>query len=201
MQDPEVIERIRAGEIHAAQLLYGKYLRVLLSIGQQNGLVHADAEEVVNDVFLSAFALIREGKLGSKPGPWLCKVMRNRAIDRVRRHKSLRDFESESLDEQFHTVDEQKSAGSRRPREVLRVQQALQHLAAADSKAEGPSTEATDLDILTWIAHGITNEELADYLNTNSNAARQRKSRALKRLKQEMDRLQGFSESVAEIHA
>lgn len=200
MQDPEVIERIRAGEMYAAQLLYRKYLRVLLSIGQQNGLVHADAEEVANDVFLSAFAFIREGKLGSKPGPWLCKVMRNRAIDRVRHNKSSRDFESESLDEQSHTVNEH-SGESRRPREVLRVQQALQHLAAADSKAEGPNVEATDLDILTWIAHGVTNEELADYLNTNSNAARQRKSRALKRLKQEMDRLQEFSESVAEVNA
>jgi RNA polymerase sigma factor (sigma-70 family) len=200
MQDPEVIERIRAGEMYAAQLLYRKYLRVLLSIGQQNGLVHADAEEVANDVFLSAFALIREGKLGSKPGPWLCKVMRNRAIDRVRHNKSSRDFESESLDEQYHTVNKH-SGESRRPREVLRVQQALQHLTAADSKTEGPSVEATDLDILTWIAHGVTNEELADYLNTNSNAARQRKSRALKRLKQEMDRLQEFSESVAEVNA
>lgn len=199
MQDPEVIERIRAGEMYAAQLLYRKYLGVLLSIGQQNGLVPADAEEVVNEVFLSAFTLIREGKLGSKPGPWLCKVMRNRAIDQIRRSKSSRDFESESLDEQYHTADEQ-SGGSRRPREVLRVQQALQQLAAADSKAERPSVEATDLDILTWIAHGVTNEELADYLNTNSNAARQRKSRALKRLKQEMDRLPEFSESVAEVH-
>ncbi len=164
MPDAPIVERIRDGDTEAARPLLRKYGGGLRAVGMRVGLSEADAEEVVNDVFLAALTLIREGKLGSNIGPWLFKVMKNRAIDRYRHDKPVRDRESEPFDEQYHTAVEQ-SGGSRRPDELHRLKQVMQRMVEEQGREPGPSSEATDLDILIWIAHGATNEELAEYLN------------------------------------
>lgn len=183
MQDAEIIARIRSGETDAWRLLFDKYRGGLLRVGTGLGLSDADAEEIENDVFLSAFTLLREGKLGANVGPWLRTVMRNRAVDRYRQNK--RELESEP---QYGTDDQH--GGSTTPKEIRRrFKRAWQQFAKSNPRSESPGTEANDTDILHWIANHATNEDLADYLTIDPNAARQRKLRALRRLKQKMDGL------------
>jgi DNA-directed RNA polymerase specialized sigma24 family protein len=190
MQDSEIIARINSGETDAWRLLFDKYAVGLLRVGTGNGLSEADAEEVVNDVFLSAFALLREGRLGSKVGPWLRTVMKNRAVDRYRQNKP------EPTQNKQETIGAIGECGAARISDEVR-----QHFSRALSKfrkdhpgTESPSIIANDTDILEWIAHHATNDDLADYLNINLNAARQRRLRALRRLKNAID---DFTESTA----
>jgi DNA-directed RNA polymerase specialized sigma24 family protein len=184
MQDAEIIEKIRSGETDAWQLLFDKYVGTLLYIGKSYGLVKADADEVANDVFLSAFTLFREGKLGPNIGPWLRKVMKNRAIDRSRENKQ--ELDNEPFEDGRHWIDNQRG-GSLRPKEDrLNLKRAWRHFMKHSPRTESPSTDANDTDILHWIANHVTNEDLADYLTINPDAARQRKHRALDRLKRKM---------------
>jgi RNA polymerase sigma factor (sigma-70 family) len=195
MQDAEIIGRIRAGDTSAAQLLLQKYGRVLLVVGLRNGLSEADAEEVVNDVFLAALTMIRAGKLGPNMGPWLQKVMKNRAIDRYRHDRPARENEGIPFDNLGNAVYEQDSE-PRKSRDLFLLEQAMEGFAQEEKKPIGPSSKVSDVDILKWIAHGATNEELAEYLNTNVNAAKQRRFRALRRLKQKIERLRESSDNA-----
>jgi len=190
MQDSEIIARINSGETDAGRLLFDKYAAGLLRVGTGNGLSEADAEEVVNDVFLNAFALLREGRLGSKVGPWLRTVMKNRAIDRYRQNKQ------EPTQNEQETIDAIRECGAARISDEVRQRfnRALSKFREDTPGTESPSTVANDTDILEWIGHYVTNDDLADYLNTNPNAARQRKLRALRRLKRAVD---DFTETTA----
>lgn len=182
MQDAEIIARIRSGETDAWRLLFDKYGGGLLRVGTGLGLSDADAEEIVNDVFLGAFTLLREGNLGDNVGPWLRTVMRNRAVDRYRQNKQ--QIESEPF-------DDGQRGGSITPKEIRRrFKRAWQQFAKSNPRSESLGTEANDTDILDWVAHRATNEDLADYLNIDPNAARQRKHRALRRFKQVLKSLE-----------
>jgi DNA-directed RNA polymerase specialized sigma24 family protein len=86
--DAQIVERIRAGDVGAGQLLVRKYSKVLMVVGLRSGLSEADTREVVNDVFLAALTQARDGRLGPNVGPWLRKVMRNRAVDRYRHNRT-----------------------------------------------------------------------------------------------------------------
>lgn len=181
MQDSEILTRIRAGETDAWRLLFDKYGGGLLRLGTKMGLSDADAEEVVNDVFLSAFSLLRDGKLKPNVGPWLRELMKNQVIDRYR--QNVQQIESEPFEDEHHLPDDQRAWSKTPMEDRRRFKRAWQQFTKNNPRSMSPNTEANDADILAWVAHHATNEELADYLNIDPNAARQRKYRALQRFK------------------
>ena len=181
MQDAEIIARIRSGETDAWRLLFDKYGERLLRLGTSMGLSDADAEEVVNDVFLNAFSLLRDGKLKPNVGPWLREVMKNQVVDRYR--QNLQHIESEPFEEERHLPDDQRAWSKTPMADRQRFKRAWQQFTKSNPRSVSPSTETNDADILAWVAHHATNEELADYLRIDPNAARVRKHRALARFK------------------
>lgn len=158
------------------------------------GLMGADAEEVVSDVLLTALEEARAGKLGLHIGPWLYRATRYRAIDWFRKAQTARKHEMIAAEELSLSGGEQEKEEGEKEKSVylarrFLVRRALQNLEQQEKRRTGPKSEARDSDIIKWIAHGVTNEELAEYLDINENAARQRRFRAQERFKQELTHL------------
>lgn len=173
--DADILDGIRIGHPMAEQLLVEKYSRALMAVAQRNGLGRADAEEVVSDTLLAAIEKGREGSLGPNVGPWLARVTRNRAIDKFRREKTRVEHEATAL-KQLGTGGEFDKEDKVFPFKRLEVQRAMKKLSERDRR------------VLTYVAARVTDEELAEYENITVNNARQVRSRALKRLKRELER-------------
>lgn len=191
MEDPErkgfvpdraIVEGIRAGREDAQRLLLDKYWPWLVGTALHTGLSEQDAEEVVSDVFFRMLQRIEAGRTGDNLGPLLRRATRNASISRYRQSRDRREHETETPDVEAHSGD-----GSELPDVVsnrsLIVRQALEKLSQGDQ------------EVLGWIAHDGTNEELAEWTGTNLNNARQLRLRALRRLKQGISRIvQGLPE-------
>jgi RNA polymerase sigma factor (sigma-70 family) len=68
---------------------YAIYNKVLLGLARHCGMGHANAEDVVQDVWLSAVAdlpRLQSGK-NSSPRAWLFKVVRNKAVELLRKNR------------------------------------------------------------------------------------------------------------------
>lgn len=203
LEDGEIIKRIGARDGAAERVLLEKYGGFILAVARGQGLSECDAEEVANDVLLESIEQARAGYLkASSLRPWLRKVTKNRAIDRHRRNGTVREHDEEVIEELRLSIDCPGTARGEDDRvytyKLVVVRQALRRLRNREARRIGARSEAGDTQVLVWIAHRVSNEELAEYLGTNENAARQRRHRALERLKEEMRLLQEEMNDFAE---
>jgi RNA polymerase sigma-70 factor (ECF subfamily) len=84
--DLDLIRRIRAGDREALGELYDRYAGIAMAVAVRTLQDRATAEDVVHDAFVAVWEKIDRfdpgrGSLRS----WLLTIVRNRAIDRIRR--------------------------------------------------------------------------------------------------------------------
>jgi RNA polymerase sigma factor (sigma-70 family) len=172
--DRAIVEGIRAGQEDAQRLLWDKYWPWLVVTARHTGLSEQDAEEVVSDVFFRMLQRIEAGRTGDNLGPLLRAATRNASVSHYRQSRDRREHETETPDVEAHVVN--SGDGSELQDVVsyrsLIVRRALETLSPGDQ------------EVLSWIGHDGTNEELAEWTGTNLNNARQLRLRALRRLKQ-----------------
>jgi RNA polymerase sigma factor (sigma-70 family) len=191
--DGDVLRRIAAGEPVAESELFEKYLGLVVGAARWSGLRRSDAEELAQDVLLMMIERARAGGLKDTVAAWLRHVTRNRAID-WKRKSGVRRAQDKIV------VQELKAArGSERSNTVsyqqFAVRKALQAVRIHDERQRTLGRDARDSEILGWISDGATNAELAEYLGVNENAARQRRLRALRRLRDHVEKI--YSEPAA----
>ena len=88
MRDEMILRRMRAGDpagLEALMDLYIPYISAIVWNILQNVLSKEDAEEIVSDVFLTAWQKAEEVQSGSLKA-WLGAVARNKAKTRLRSH-------------------------------------------------------------------------------------------------------------------
>ncbi len=90
------LELIRAGQDTGVELLYGSMGRTMLFVA--NGVVCDSflAEDIVQESFVKIVRSIRSYRKGSNGHAWVCRIVRNTAINYVR---SVRGRRWQSLDE------------------------------------------------------------------------------------------------------
>lgn len=124
--DIATLQRISARDQSAVSDLYDRHSRLLFSLISR--IVHdrAEAEEVLQEVFLSVWTKVHtyDPKLGSPIG-WLVRLARNRAIDRFRA-LAARTRAVEAMDEP-HLGDNPEEATVRN-QERSRIRHALEAL-------------------------------------------------------------------------
>jgi RNA polymerase sigma factor (sigma-70 family) len=189
--DRAIVEGIRGGREEAQKQLWDKYWPWLVFTARRTGLSEEDAEEVVSDVFFRMLQRIAAGVTGYNLGPLLRVATRNAAISHHREGRARREHEApapepdpedpEASGPQCEGFSESSEVVGYR---ILIVRQALDRLSPKDQQ------------VLNAIACDATNEELAEWLDTNENNARQLRSRAKSRLKQAiLDVLDGLPET------
>jgi RNA polymerase sigma-70 factor (ECF subfamily) len=123
--DNALLAALAAGEISAITDLYDRHAATLLAVGLRILRDRTDAEDVLHDLFVDLPARARS--YDSERGTviaWLVVGMRNRAIDRARRHAWRRANDSKMAKE--HALvgaphPEEEIAGTRRRARVVHV--------------------------------------------------------------------------------
>jgi RNA polymerase sigma-70 factor (ECF subfamily) len=92
--DEQLVALVRAGDDRAFQAIHDRYQPRLQAFARQLlGGAHHDAEEVVQDAFVRALAALRADQRDMALKAWLYTIVRNRALDVLRRPVRTTDLE------------------------------------------------------------------------------------------------------------
>lgn len=105
--DSTLVDRARAGDAAAFELIMRRYNRLLYRLGRGIVRREAEAEEIVQETYLRAFA-----RLGDFRGPqgfsaWLCRIAVNEALARQRRSGRIVSFSDYVEEREGRTLVEQ----------------------------------------------------------------------------------------------
>jgi RNA polymerase sigma-70 factor (ECF subfamily) len=88
--DATLVGRARQGDAGAFETLVRRHLKPAYAVALAQLGEPADAEDAVQDAFVTALQRIEECRKPGQFGPWLYSIVRNRARDR-RRYRAVRD--------------------------------------------------------------------------------------------------------------
>jgi RNA polymerase sigma-70 factor (ECF subfamily) len=92
--DSQLVDLVRSGDDRAFDAIHDRYVQRLTGYARQMlGGAHHDAEEVVQDAFIRALGALRADDRDMALKPWLYTIVRNRALDALRRPARTTDLE------------------------------------------------------------------------------------------------------------
>jgi RNA polymerase sigma-70 factor, ECF subfamily len=91
--DAHLIERLKAGDEEALETLFNRYSAKLYNVAQRILGEFADAEEVIQDVFWTAFRKASSFRGNAQFSTWLYRLTVNAALGKVRRSKKDKEIE------------------------------------------------------------------------------------------------------------
>ena len=173
----DLLARVAKRERAAFEQLYDRYSNILYATAMKFLKEDADAQDVVQDVFIQIWDKARlYDPAKGKPLTWALTLTRNRSIDRIRaiqRRTRLRDdFEKETV------VDE--SAGVREALSGVDASEKSQILRDAVGRL---SPEQRNVIELAFFG-GFTQSEIADRLGEPLGTVKARARRGLMKLKE-----------------
>jgi RNA polymerase sigma factor (sigma-70 family) len=181
----EFLQRMRLGDATLWEDLIPLVHRIALGACRDLNVFNELREDVAQDVALRVFTRWESYQLQSSLSTWIYAIARHRCLDELRKRAVRGDSNvgtAEDSDE-FHD-DHSPHVARYEPslEQTLCVQQVL-----AELDAQGPAREGSHrmMDVLLyWVENSPTTEELAQFLQTTLNAAKERKSYILKRIKE-----------------
>jgi RNA polymerase sigma-70 factor (ECF subfamily) len=96
--DAELVARCRAGDLDAFHDIYQRHATRLYNVAWRMSGSPADAEELVQEIFLLAYRKLDTFKGESALGTWLYRLAINLCLDRLRSKQGRRDQVTEPLD-------------------------------------------------------------------------------------------------------
>ena len=173
----DLLARITNRERVAFEELYTRYSNILYATAMKFLKEDADAQDVVQDVFIQIWDKARlYDPAKGKPLTWALTLTRNRSIDRIRaiqRRSRLRDdFEKETV------ADE--SAGIREALSGVDASEKSQILRDAVGKLSSEQRKVIDLAFFG----GLTQSEIAERLGEPLGTIKARARRGLMKLKE-----------------
>lgn len=173
-----LIERLQAGDQNALEAVFALYSAKLYNVAHRILGEAADAEEVIQDVFWTAYRKAKSFRGNAQLSTWLYRLTVNAALGRIRRSKKHQEVEYEEFLPQFQkdghhlvrpvvdwsaTLDE--SYAKREAQQLLK--DALDQLKAIDRSV----VVLSDLE-------GLSDREIATMLKLTVSAVKTRLHRA-----------------------
>jgi RNA polymerase sigma-70 factor (ECF subfamily) len=173
LDDATLVVRARGGDLRAYELLVQRYQGPIYRLAVRVLASRADAEDVVQDVFLTAWRRLDQLEQEAAFVGWLYRTATNRCLNVIRNRKPVAEAD----------LDQRESAGvTGRPEKEAETNAQMAALTRA-------------LDVLTpeqracWLlreVHGRSYEEIAVAVGTTSTAVRGRIARARAQLAEVM---------------
>ena len=178
LSDEELVARIATRDRLALDAIYNRYATLVFSLSVRILGEGMAAEEVTQDAFMSLWRRadhysVERGRLLA----WLLTIARNRAIDELRRHRNL--AEQVELPEQARDEPDLEETSLRR----VQIRRALVAL---------PQLQRQAIELAYY--SGMTQQEIADYLQTPLGTIKTRMRLGLQRLRE----LLGSGEALGE---
>lgn len=175
LSDQQLIERIGGRDHEAMAALYDRYSRAVYSLALHVLHEQRAAEDVVQDAFLTFWQrpLSYIPERGSF-GPWILRVARNRAIDLLRR--GSREYTNQ--DDRTFTFEQQIVDPEPEPSDLIWNRVVAARVREALTELTGPQRQVIELAYF----RGMTQTEMAAYLDTPLGTIKTRVRTALNRL-------------------
>jgi RNA polymerase sigma-70 factor (ECF subfamily) len=179
--DARMQDAVRRRDPEALGEFFEFYFDRLYTVAYRLVGEHAQAEDVLQEVFLKVHRAAHQLDPERDPGPWLATLTRNACRERWRRTRRRPDRHAQSLDN-GSGIRETLPAGGEDPEdETLRAERD-RAIARALMKLPGALREV----VVLRDYHGLTHEEIATVVGARGVTVRKRYSRALAELRQHL---------------
>jgi RNA polymerase sigma-70 factor (ECF subfamily) len=189
--DLELIEGAKSGNYHAFEELVRRYHDRVFRLAYGMTKSDSEAEEVVQDTFLSLFRSLTAFRGASAPSSWIFRIAANSALMRLRtkRRKPLLSIDDLPLGPDDKRRKALWAAGewSRQPDEKLLSSELARHIEDAIERLP----EKYRLVLLLRDIEGLNNEEVAEALGLTLPTVKARLHRSRLFVRDELDRYFG----------
>jgi RNA polymerase sigma factor (sigma-70 family) len=181
--DQRLVAAVRRGDDRAFELLYERYQRRIHAYVLGMVKDHGRAEDVTQEVFVSALRRMRETEQPLSFKPWLYQIAKNSCIDAFRRSRRTEEV-SYDADEGLAPADHSKLVGSGlSPEAAVAAKQELESLCGAFG---GLSETHHEILVLREL-EGLSYQEIGDRMGMTRPAVESTLFRARRRLTEEYD--------------
>lgn len=179
MESEKLIEACKKGDSRAQMEVYKKYYRAMYNIALRIINDTAEAEDVMQESFLSAFRKLETYKGEVTFGAWLKKIVINRSLDVIKSRKALISLES------VPELPDEKGGESYldyRDLNIEMVKHAIQAL---------PDGYRVVLSL--YLIEGYDHDEISEILGITNATSRTQYHRARKQLAKKLNELKAVS--------
>lgn len=165
----ELIARCKAGDREAHYKLYKLYSRAMFNVSYRITGREEDAEDALQEAFISAFRNLNSYRGDAAFGAWLKRIVVNKAINvlKKKKHELIPEDESWDVSEPEPTVDYKEELT------VDRVKKAIDQL---------PDGYRTVLSL--YLLEGYDHEEISGILNISESTSKSQLNRAKNKLRE-----------------
>ena len=163
----EIIDRARLGDQLAYREIYRLYSKAMFNTAIRMVIDRAEAEDILQESFLSAFRNLSQYRGDASFGAWLKRIVVNQSLNALRRRKEF-GF-SEVLDQMPDPSFEEQSTSF--PYTVSQVNAAIRLL---------PDGYRTVLSL--YLIEGYDHAEISEILRIDENTSKSQLSRSKKKL-------------------
>jgi RNA polymerase sigma-70 factor (ECF subfamily) len=164
----ELIERCRENDRSAQFELYKIYYKPMYNTSLRILNNPAEAEDVMQESFLTAFRKLEDYTGEGNFGGWLRRIVVNNSIDELKKRSSTITFD-ETISEP--AMDDETDSMEQADFKIAEIKNAMQML-----------SDDHRVIISLFLFEGYDHEEIAQILQISNNASRTRYSRARKKL-------------------
>jgi RNA polymerase sigma factor (sigma-70 family) len=183
--DHRLVAAVRRGEDRAFEALYSRYHRRIHAYVMAMVKDHGRAEDITQEVFVSALRRMRETERPIAFKPWIYEIAKNACIDQFRRSRRAEEI-SLQADEGFAPADYGRLVGSDpEPDAAVAAKQDLDHLCGAFG---GLSDTHHEILVLREL-EGMSYRQIGERMGMSRPAVESTLFRARRRLTEEYDDL------------
>jgi RNA polymerase sigma-70 factor (ECF subfamily) len=163
----ELIDRCRAGDQNAHFKLYKLYSRAMYNVGYRITGNEADAEDVLQEAFISAFRNLDSYRADASFGSWIKKIVINKAINLLKKRKM------EMMPDEFDVPAEEPDQEYMSGLSVDRVRGVIQQL---------PDGYRSVLSL--YLLGGYDHQEIGEIMGITASTSKSQLNRAKNKLKE-----------------
>ncbi len=168
----DLIERCRKGDEKAFRDIYRLYRKAMFNLSLRITGNFADAEDVLQEAFISAFRKIDSFESRSSFGAWLKRIVVNAAVNHVKKQREvLMETDGESS-KSVEWVNENEAEHQSVELEVERVKKAIQKL-----------PDGYRIVLSLYLLEGYDHKEIASILSVSESTSKTQYIRAKKKLR------------------
>jgi RNA polymerase sigma-70 factor (ECF subfamily) len=190
LPDDELVARFRERDEAAVRLLTGRYNRRLYRVARSILRDDAEAEDVVQETYVRAFASAAGFRGESSLATWLTRIAVNEALGRLRRRRPMVEWDAAGDDRiEAERIAASSPAAPRDPERTMADRQIHDLLEQSIDRLP----DAFRTVFVARMVEGLSVEETADLFGLKPETVKTRVHRARVRLRRDLDQqLGGF---------
>lgn len=167
----DLIARCRQGDRDAHYRIYKLYSRSMYNISFRITRREEDAEDALQEAFISAFRNLASYRADATFGAWLKRIVVNKSINVLKKRK----HEWMPEDEQWDVAEEETQVDYREELTVSRVKKAIEEL---------PDGYRTVLSL--YLLEGYDHQEIAEIMGISESTSKSQLNRAKGKLREKL---------------